>query len=147
MFYNWLINNTSSGEYMETQKTKQLNSEWERMEIIDLLFNLPFNTSLSGFSMLTEAIFITMQLNAGRMNMTKEVYSKIAKSRNINENSVEKGIKGVIDSINSASVSQRDVVYPSMMIKNALIDGKPKHFIVAVSEAIKLKKLKLATLN
>lgn len=130
---------------MNTQTTYETNYDWAKMEITDLLFNLPFNTSLAGFSMLIDAILLTVNSQNKKMNMTKDIYSIIAKERKINENSVEKGIKGAIESINCSPVSQKDIVYPNLMIKNALIDGKPKHFIIAVSEAIKLKKLKLSS--
>lgn len=123
------------------------NYEQERLEIADMLFNFPFNTSLAGFSMLSEAILLAVQSKPGRMNMTKDIYSHIAKTRNINENSVEKGIKCAIDSVSSSCVSVKEINCPNLILKNALINGRPKHFIMAVSEAVKLKILKRTTLN
>ena len=113
-----------------------------KMEIVDLLCNFPFNTALAGFSMLLEAIEISLKINQGRLNMTKDVYSHIARSRAINENSVEKAIKTVIDSIGLSSVASKELSFPSMIVKNALLEGKPKHFIMAMAEVIKLRLMR-----
>lgn len=114
-----------------------VNYNEEKRAISNLLFKFPFNTSLVGYSMLKEAIFLTLCCNSSRVNMTKDVYNKIADKRNINKNSVEKCIKYVIDSVGCSMISAKDVVCPNILIKNALIDGKPKSFIMAIAEAVK----------
>ena len=122
---------------------KNTELEWEKVQVSNLLFKFPFNTSLSGFSMLTEAIMLTLANDNGHVNMTKDVYKKIAEKRKINGNSVEKGIKTAIESVSSSNLSLKDVSCPNVIIKNALINGRPKHFIMAICEAIKLSKLNL----
>ena len=121
--------------------------EWEKVQVSNLLFNFPFNTSLAGFSMLTEAINLSLSLNKRNVNMAKDVYSKIAKKRKINGNSVEKGIKSAIESVYTSTISIKDIVCPNMIIKNALIDGRPKHFIMAICEVVKFSKLKFSAIN
>ena len=116
--------------------------EWEKVQVSNILFNFPFNTSLAGFSMLTEAIMIALNINKKSVNMAKDVYSEIAKQRNINGNSVEKGIKSVIDSVYTSTIAIKDIICPNIIIKNALIDGRPKHFIMAIREVVKLTKQK-----
>lgn len=128
---------------MQTNLTRKNQCEWGMLDVSKILFELPFNTSLAGYSMLTDAILLTLNFNGGGpVNMTREIYGEIAKSRNINGNSVEKGIKNVIESISSSCLSLKDIKCPNIMIKNALLEGKPKHFIMAVSESIKYNKLK-----
>ena len=132
---------------MMGKNEQQDELEWEKVQVSNLLFNFPFNTSLAGFSMLTEAITLSLGINKRSVNMTKDVYSKIAKRRNINGNSVEKGIKSAIESVYTSTISIKDIVCPNMVVRNALIDGKPKHFIMAICEVIKFSKLKLSATN
>ena len=126
---------------------QQDEQEWEKVQVSNLLFNFPFNTSLAGFSMLIDAITLSLGINKRSVNMAKDVYSKIAKRRNINGNSVEKGIKSAIESVYTSTISIKDIVCPNMVVKNALIDGRPKHFIMAICEVIKFSKLKLSATN
>ena len=119
------------------------NSVELEVEVYDELLKLPFNTSLVGFSMLTEAIIQAVKIGKNaRLNMCKEIYEKIAIDRNIAVNSVEKAIKMAINSINNSPVPYKDVNCSSMLIKNALLDGKPKHFIMAVCESLRINSLK-----
>lgn len=127
---------------MESNLTNEQNDELEKMEIADFLFDFPFNTGLAGYSMLNEAILLTLKSNAARLNMGRDIYKQIASRRNINGNSVEKGIKGVIDSVANSSILAKEIIYPNLNVKNALIDGKPKHFIMAAAEVVKIKILR-----
>lgn len=128
-------------------QTKQNELDWEKVQVTNLLFEFPFNTSLTGYTMLTEAIMLSLSSDSRHLNMTKDIYGKIAKQRNINGNSVEKGIKNAIESVNSSAVLLKDISCPNVVIKNALLNGRPKHFIMAICEAVKLSKLKSGAIN
>lgn len=122
-------------------------NNWEHMEITSILFRLPFNTALTGYPMLVDAIELSLRCKNGRLNLGKDVYVKIAKKYNINPASVEKAIKGVISSVSQSNVSCSSVIYPNLVVKNALIDGRPKHFISAMCELVRHNKLMLGTIN
>jgi len=127
---------------MLTETNAKRLKKWEELEVATQLSALPFNTSLAGYSMLIEAILISLRLNKFSVNMSSDVYVEIAKSRNISVNSVEKAIKNAIDSVNYSAISMKDFVIPNMLIKNALLDGKPKHFITAICQVIRHIKIK-----
>jgi len=128
---------------MISNKREMEELEWEKVQVAGLLFNFPFNTSLSGYSMLNEAIMLSLSSTTRQVNMTRDIYNKIAKRRKINGNSVEKGIKNAIESVNSSCVSIKDINCPNIIIKNALINGRPKNFIMAICEQVRFSKLKL----
>jgi len=117
--------------------------KWEELEVTTQLSALPFNTSLAGYSMLFEAILISLRLDKYPINMSTDVYVEIAQKRNISVNSVEKAIKNVIESVNNSAIQMKDFVVENMLVKNALIDCKPKHFISAICQVIRHKKIKL----
>lgn len=127
---------------MISSSSIEYGQEWEKVQVSNILFNFPFNTSLAGFSMLTEAILIALNVEKKSVNMAKDVYSEIAKQRNINGNSVEKGIKSAIESVYTSTIAIKDITCPNIIIKNALIDGRPKHFIMAIREVVKFSRRK-----
>lgn len=116
--------------------------KWEEREIEMQLSNLPFNMSLAGYSMLAEAIQKSLRFENRSIKMSVDVYAEIARARNISVNSVEKAIRSAIESVNNSQIKMKEVEEPSLLIKNALADAKPKHFIMAMCRVIKLAKLK-----
>ena len=121
--------------------TKRLR-KWEEQEVEMQLSNLPFNMSLAGYSMLVEAILKSLRFENKSIKMSADIYTEIAQARNISVNSVEKAIRSAIDSVNNSQIKMKEVEEPSLLIKNALADARPKHFIMAMCRVIKLAKLK-----
>ena len=68
---------------MISNKREMEELEWEKVQVAGLLFNFPFNTSLSGYSMLNEAIMLSLSSTTRQVNMTRDIYNKIAKRRKI----------------------------------------------------------------
>ena len=116
--------------------------KWEEQEVEMQLSNLPFNMSLAGYSMLVEAILKSLRFENRSIKMSIDVYAEIARARNISVNSVEKAIRSAIESVNNSQVKMKEVGEQSLLIKNALAEAKPKHFIMAMCRVVKLAKLK-----
>lgn len=116
--------------------------DYNLMETNNILTNFPLNTSLNGYAMLVDAIVMAIPYSAGRLNLSKQIYGEIAQKYNIQIGSVEKAIRGVIDSANDSIVTMNSITFPNVRIKNALLDGRPKHFISAMCEQVKLNYLK-----
>ena len=115
---------------------------WEEQEVEMQLSNLPFNMSLAGYSMLVEAILKTLRFENKYIKVSADIYTEIAQARNISVNSVEKAIRSAIDSVNNSQIKMKEFDEPSLLIKNALADARPKHFIMAMCRVVKLAKFK-----
>lgn len=124
------------------QEKKFTEKDFNLMETNNLLTNFPLNTSLNGYSMLVDAIVMAIPYSKGKLNLSKQVYTSLAEKYNIQKNSVEKAIRGVITSLSDAMVTMNSITFPNVRIKNALLDGRPKHFISAMCEQVKLNNLK-----
>lgn len=117
-------------------------NDYNLIETQNILTNFPLNTSLNGYSMLVDAIVLAIPYSNGKLNLSKDIYGLLAKKYSIKKGSVEKAIRGVIESANDAMVSMSSIPFPNIRMKNALLDGRPKHFISAICEQVKLNNLK-----
>lgn len=103
------------------------------------LIKMPFNTSLIGYSMLVDAIIVSLSPSIKRLNLSKEVYSKLSDLYSVGANTIEKDIKGAIESVFcSTTVRADEIVFPNESLKLALKEGRPKHVIVAMCQHMKL---------
>ena len=109
-------------------------------EINKILITMPFNTSLIGYSMLVDAIVVSMGHSFSDLNLKKDIYTKLAGLYNVGSSTVEKDIKSAIGSILTSTLNMTELEYPSKHIELAVSDGKPKQLIVAMCQYMKINK-------
>lgn len=108
-------------------------------EINRELIKMPFNTSLIGYSMLVDAIIVSLNPAIKKLNLTRDVYSRLSSLYSVGTNTIEKDIKGAIESVFcSTTIKTDDITFPTETLKLALSEGRPKHVIVAMCQHMKL---------
>ena len=115
-------------------------------EINLVLLKMPFNTSLVGYSMLVDAIIVSMDQSFSRLNLSKDVYTRLSDLYDVGINTVEKDIKSAIGSVYVSTMKLSELEYPSAHLKLALEDGKPKQVIVAMCQYMKINRGVVASL-
>lgn len=109
-------------------------------EINKVLITMPFNTSLIGYSMLVDAIVVSMGHSFSHLNLKKDIYTKLSGLYKVGSSTVEKDIKAAIASILTSTLNMTQLEYPSKHIELAVSDGKPKQLIVAMCQYMKIDK-------
>lgn len=120
----------------------QLLSENE-YEVVRLLMDMPFDSSLVGFAFLCEAIQEVVNSNSFQVNLSKNIYSVIAQRHNISISQVDKSIRNLLYNASNYATNINEILFPTMIIKNAFVSTKTKSFITAVADFIKVSRRKL----
>ena len=127
---------------MDSEVNSQLVGENE-YEVMRLLMDMPFDSSLVGFSFMCEAIQEVVNSNSFQVNLSRNVYNVIAKRHNISISQVDKSIRNLLYNASNYATNIKEILFPTMIIKNAFVSTKTKAFITAVAEFIKISKRKL----
>ena len=120
----------------------QLLSENE-YEVVRLLMDMPFDSSLVGFAFLCEEIQEVVNSNSFQVNLSKNIYSVIAQRHNISISQVDKSIRNLLYNASNYATNINEILFPTMIIKNAFVSTKTKSFITAVADFIKVSRRKL----
>lgn len=114
-----------------------------KYEVVRLLMDMPFDSSLVGFTFLCEAIQEVVNSNSFQVNLSKNIYSVIATRHNVSISQVDKSIRSLLYNASNYATTIDEILFPTMIIKNAFVSTKTKSFITAVADFIKVSKRKL----
>ena len=112
-------------------------------QVSRLLMDMPFDSSLVGFAFMCEAIEEVVNSNSFQVNLSKNVYSVIAEKHNVSVSQVDKAIRSLLYNASNYATDLSDVLFPTMIIKNAFVSTKTKSFITGVADFIKVSRCKL----